>query len=74
MLGDHGFERALLAERGRILGAQAVEVVLGLGLFVALGIERLPRLAQFLGQTRDALRTVSNSSPSCPRWPPKAST
>ena len=56
MLGDHGFERPSFAERGRIFGAQAVEMVLAFGFLLALEFERLAGLGDFFGQRRDPLR------------------
>ena len=56
MLGDDRFERSLLAERGGILGAQAVQVALGFGFLAALGLERLPQSGDLFSQSAHPLR------------------
>ena len=40
MLGDDGFERSLFAERGRVFGANRIEVPLGVVFLRALAFER----------------------------------
>ena len=55
VLGDDGFERAFLAESGRVLRAQNVEVALGTGFFELLRFDQTPQLADLFGDAADAL-------------------
>ncbi len=55
MFRNHRFERASLADGGRIFGAQAIQMTLALGFFRPLGIKRMPGQRQFLGKRGDSL-------------------
>ena len=55
MLGDHGFERTFAAQCGRILGAQKIQMRLGLGFFQTLRVNESAELADLLGDSADAL-------------------
>ena len=58
MLGDDGFERAFLAERGGVFGAENVEIDLGLRLFLLFGLDEAAKLADFFRDSGDALGDV----------------
>src|ERR1700722_17018750 len=74
VLIDNGFERSLSAERGGIFSAENVKMSLGLDLsrFFASIRRRSWLISSVMPLTR--WLTVSNSSASWPRCPPKAST
>ena len=55
VLGDDGFERAFLAERGGVLGAENVEIGFGAGFFQLLLLDQAAELADLFGDAADAL-------------------
>ena len=50
MLIDHRFQRVLFAQRGRVFGAQSIEVTLGVFLFPAFALDLVARAVDALAQ------------------------